>query len=111
PAQERATIGVETTGGAVAVAKGERRARSGGAEARTAFGGTATRAAVGAAGGDATRAGRRQLDVTPAAEHGRSRQCGQRGDPGPGRRTHGCAPLPASRRAVATRRPLGNVAR
>ena len=81
PAEERAAVGVEVTGGAVAVADGERRAAPGGAEARTAVGGAATGAAVGGAGGDRARARRRQLDVTPAGE-GRPREREQRSDPG-----------------------------
>jgi hypothetical protein len=116
PAEKRATVGVEATGGAVAVAEGERRTGPGGAEARTAVGGGATGASVGEAGGGGTRPRRRQLDVTPAAEgraHGNpgEQRSGQRSDPGPLRRRQGCAPLPASRRAVATRRPLGNLSR
>jgi hypothetical protein len=110
PAEEGATVGVEVTGGTVAMANGQRRAAPGGAETRAAVAGARTGAAVGGAGGARTRARRRQLDVTPAAE-GRSRQREQRsrlGQLGPGQ---GCAPVPASRRAVATRRPLGNVAR
>ena len=105
-AEERATVGVEVTGGPVAVAEGERRAAPGGAEARTAVGGAGTGAAIGGAGGGRARAGRRQLDVTPAAE-GRPREREERNHPGRGRQRQGCAPEPASRRAVPTRRPLG----
>jgi hypothetical protein len=112
PAEKGATVGVEATAGAVAVAEGERRAGPGGAEAGTALGGVPTRVAVGDAGGHRTRAGRGQLDVTPAAE-GRARDQArdERSDLSPGPRRQGCAPVPANRRAVATRRPLGNVAR
>ncbi len=109
-AQERATVGVAQAGGPVAVAHRERRAASGGAEARTTVGWTAAGAAVGGAVGDRTGERRRQLDVPPAAEE-RPRQREQENDPGPDRRPQGCAPVPASRRAVATRRPPGNVAR
>ena len=115
PAEERATVGVEVTGGTFAVAEGERRAAPGGAESRTAVGGAATGAAIGGAGGELARARRRQLDVTPAAEgrpQGQPReQRSDPGDPGPLRWRQGRVPLPASRRAVATRRPLGNVSR
>jgi hypothetical protein len=68
PAEERATVGVEVTGGTLTVAEGERRAAPGGAEARTTVGGAATGAAVGGAGGGRAPGRRRELDVAPAAE-------------------------------------------
>jgi hypothetical protein len=112
PAKERTTVGVEVTGGSVALADGERRTAPGGAEARAAVGGAAAGASVGGASREAPRARVGQLDVAPAAEgrpQGQPRE--QRSDAGPLRRRQGCAPLPASRRAVATRRPLGKVSR
>jgi hypothetical protein len=109
-AQERAAVGVEPTGGPIAMTDGQRRAAPGGTEPRAAVGGAGAGAAVGGAGRDPPRARRGQLDVAPAAE-GRPRDRQQRSDPGPLRCPQGCAPVPARRRAVATRRPLGNVAR
>ena len=66
----------------------------------------AAQAAIGRGRGVVSSTSRRQ----PSADSG-ERRSQQRGHRARGRRPQGCAPGPASRRAVATRRPLGNLSR